>query len=294
VSEPRDRTTRTERGDGAPARARVEGPGAKPPDKNDTTYWDAEAYHRVSDPQVAWGRAVLERLALRGGERVVDAGCGTGRLTRELAGRLPGGEIVALDASRQMLEQARTHLHGLRTGVRLVQASMPLLPLAAWADVFFSTATFHWVSDHPALFANIFISLKPGGILHAQCGGAGNLAAARAPAEEVMRLPRFARWFDGWLGPWEFAGDRQTADRLAAAGFGEIDTSLDAAPIAFESERDYRAFVKVVVFRLHLARLPEELQSAFLDEIVARLSALPQRFTLDYWRLNIHARRPRL
>lgn len=267
---------------------RVGGPGAKPPDKD----WDAEAYHRVSDPQVAWGRAVLERLELRGDERVVDAGCGTGRLTRELAGRLPRGEIVALDASPQMLEQARAHLADCRPPVWLVEASLPALPLAGWADVFFSTATFHWVGDHPALFANILIALKPGGILHAQCGGAGNLAAARAPAEEVMRLPRFARWFARWQGPWEFAGDLETADRLATAGFTGIDTSLEAAPIVFDNERDYRAFVTVVVFRLHLARLPEELQSAFLDEIVARVSALPQRFTLDYRRLNIHAQRP--
>jgi len=255
--------------------------------------WNAEAYHRVSDPQVSWGRAVLARLALGGDERVVDLGCGTGRLTRELAARLPHGDVVALDASRQMLEQAVAHLAGVSPPVKFVEARLPHIPLAGWADVVFSTATFHWVRDHPALFSNILIALAPGGLLHAQCGGGPNLAQARAPADEVMRLPAFARWFADFQGAWEFADDRVTAGRLRAAGFTGIETSLESAPIEFADEASYRAYVTTVVFRLHLARLPEELRTAFLDEVVERVRLLPQGFTLDYWRLNLRARRPR-
>jgi len=254
--------------------------------------WNAEAYHRLSDPQVSWGRAVLARLALRGDERVADLGCGTGRLTRELAVRLPHGQVVALDASRQMLDQAVAHLAGVSPPVKFVQARLPDIPLAGWADVVFSTATFHWVRDHPALFANILTALAPGGLLHAQCGGGSNLEHARAPAEDVMRLPAFAPWFAGFEGAWEFAGDGVTASRLRAAGFTDIETSLESAPIAFADEPSYRAYVTTVVFRLHLARLPETLRAAFLDEIVERVRRLPQGFTLDYWRLNLRGRRP--
>jgi len=257
-----------------------------------THEWNAEAYHRVSDPQVSWGRAVLARLALRGDERVADLGCGTGRLTRELATRLPHGEVVALDASRQMIRQAVGHLADVLPAVRFVEARLPDIPLAGWAGVVFSTATFHWVRDHPALFANILTALAPGGLLHAQCGGGPNLAQARAPAEEVMRLPAFAPWFVDFAGAWEFADDRVTAARLAAAGFTAIETSLESAPIEFQDEATYRAYVTTVVFRLHLARLPEALRPAFLDEVVERVRRLPQRFTLDYWRLNIRAQRP--
>lgn len=263
-------------------------PGAKPPDKD----WDAEQYHRVSDPQVTWGRAVLERLELRGDERVIDAGCGTGRLTRELAARLPNGVVIGLDASEQMLEQARTHLADSRPPVRFVQALLPDIPFAGWADVIFSTATFHWVRNHPALFTSIHRALKRGGVLHAQCGGGQNLAQARAPAEAVMRLPRFAKWFVDWQPIWEFADHRVTANRLLAAGFTDVSTSLEAAPVTFEDEPRYRAFVSTVVFRLHLAKLPDELRSSFLGEIVARLPKTPARFNLDYWRLNLRARRP--
>jgi len=257
----------------------------------DGTDWDSQAYHRVSDPQFAWGRAVLEKLALDGNERVIDAGCGTGRLTRELSARLPRGELIALDASPQMLDLARTYLADCRPPVRFVHASLPAIPFAGWADVVFSTATFHWVRNHPALFTNIQRALRSGGVLHAQCGGGQNLAAARAPAEAVMRLPRFAQWFADWEPIWEFADHRVTADRLAGAGFTDIDTSLEAAPITFENEETYRAFVSTVVFRLHLAKLPEELRPVFLDEIVARLPKGRARFKLDYWRLNLRARK---
>lgn len=250
--------------------------------------WNASEYHRVSDPQYAWGRAVLDRLELRGDERVVDAGCGTGRLTRELAQRLPEGQLVALDASDRMLAEARRHLGDAGESIYFVRASLPALPFSKWADVIFSTATFHWVLDHKALFANVSRALRRGGVLHAQCGGGQNLAQARMPAEAVMRLPAFAKWFADWQPVWEFADHRVTADRLARAGLTNIDTSLEAAPVTFPDEPSYRAFVTTVVFRLHLARLPEDLRSAFLDEVIARLPS-SQGFTLDYWRLNIRA-----
>ncbi|HEX5071028.1 MAG TPA: methyltransferase domain-containing protein [Vicinamibacterales bacterium] len=253
--------------------------------------WNAAEYHRVSDPQVAWGRAVLARLELRGDERVIDAGCGTGRLTKDLAARLPGGTVVGLDASRQMLEQARTHLADSQTPVQLVEVLLPAMPIVNWADVVFSTATFHWVPDHPSLFANIYRALKPGGLLHAQCGGAGNLAEARRPAEELMALPPFAPFFRDWRSVWEFADDTQTAHRLAAAGFSDVQTSLEPAPIRFADEPSYRAFVETVVYRVHLSALPAHLRSSFLDEVVGRAVNAPNGPTLDYVRLNLTGRK---
>src|ERR1700738_4420085 len=76
----------------------------------ETADWNAETYHRVSAPQLRWGLEVMSELKLRGDETVVDAGCGTGRLTAELLARLPRGRVIAVDASRQMLDEARAHL----------------------------------------------------------------------------------------------------------------------------------------------------------------------------------------
>ena len=72
--------------------------------------WNASSYDKVADPQTRWGAEVLERLPLERDETVLDAGCGTGRVTELLLARLPRGRVVALDFSGAMLEQARARL----------------------------------------------------------------------------------------------------------------------------------------------------------------------------------------
>ena len=75
--------------------------------------WDASTYQRISDPMTAWGERVLGRLELRGDESALDAGCGTGRVTRMLAERLPRGRVLAVDASAAMVEEAAARLADL-------------------------------------------------------------------------------------------------------------------------------------------------------------------------------------
>jgi trans-aconitate 2-methyltransferase len=213
-----------------------------------STEWDAASYHTVSAPQTSWGHVVLAGLALDGSERVIDAGCGSGRLTAALLDRLPHGRVLALDRSRNMLGVARANLRPAYGGrVSFVQASLPDVPVSGWADVVFSTATFHWVRDHPGLFAGLHAALRPGGRLHAQCGGGPNLARAHALAERVMQEAPFAPHFASWPGVWEFASAEATAARLTAAGFTEVVTALVEAPTTLASETDYRAFVTTVI-----------------------------------------------
>jgi trans-aconitate methyltransferase len=255
--------------------------------------WNATSYHKVSGPQTSWGQRVLARLALEGDERAIDAGCGSGRLTGQLLERLPKGRLVAIDRSWNMLQTARANLRPVfGPRVAFVQVALPALPFHEWADLVFSTATFHWVSDHTALFANIFTALHPGGRLHAQCGGGPNLAEAHALAEAVMQASPFRPFFEGWGGAWQFASAEATAERLEAAGFDDIVTALEPAPTALATEDDYREFVTTVIYHPHLSRLPEALRPRFIDEVTRRAAAQDPPFTLDYWRLNMQARRP--
>ena len=257
------------------------------------TEWNAASYHKVSGPQTSWGQKVLLRLSVAGDERVIDAGCGSGRLTGELLKRLPGGRLVAIDRSWNMLMTARANLRPIfGDRVSFVQVSLPELPFANWADLVFSTATFHWVKDHDALFTNILRALRPGGRLLAQCGGGPNLAHAHALAEQVMHTDPFAPYFGDWPGPWEFASAETTAGRLQAAGFVEIATSLEEAPTSLATEVDYREFVSTVIYHAHLDRLPDgALKQAFIDRVTELSAQEDPPFTLDYWRLNIQALR---
>jgi trans-aconitate 2-methyltransferase len=256
--------------------------------------WNADSYHRVSGPQTEWGRRVLSRLALKGDERVIDAGCGTGRLTGELMQMLPRGWLIAIDRSWNMLVTARANLRPEYGGrVAYVRVELPRMPFNAWADLVFSTATFHWVRDHDALFAEVLHALRPGGLLFAQCGGGPNLAQAHALAEDVMRLEQFAPYFRDWQGIWEFSTPEIAATRMRAAGFKDVETTLEPAPTSLVDEASYREFVTTVIYNPHLALLPDAgLRARFIDEVAMRASQQQPPFTLDYWRLNLQGRRP--
>jgi len=256
--------------------------------------WDAASYHRVSEPQTVWGRRVLARLDLRGDEHVIDAGCGTGRLTGELMSKLPRGCCVAIDRSWNMLLTARANLRpDFWERVRFVRVELPRMPFNGWADLVFSTATFHWVRDHAALFDNVFRALRSGGRLFAQCGGGPNLVHAHALAEDVMREAPFAPYFADWSGIWEFATPEITGERLREAGFVDVRTGLEAAPTTLADEQSYREFVTTVIYNPHLERLPDPaLRARFIDAITARAAREDPPYTLDYWRLNLEGRRP--
>ncbi len=226
-----------------------------------------------------WGTGVLERLPLTGDETVLDAGCGSGRVTEELLERLPDGRVIAADNAPSMLVEARTRLKRFGDRVSFVECDLGRpLPVEGPVDAVLSTATFHWVADHDALFANLATVLRPGGWLVAQCGGAGNVASVRRAVAELGDL---------WPGPWTFATPEETVARLAAAGFVDVRAWLHDEPTFIEPGEPMETFLATVILRAHLDRLPDSDRAAFTRRVAERLPS-PE---IDYVRLNILARR---
>ena len=248
-----------------------------------TRDWDAVTYDRVSAPHVEWAERVIERLPLRVDETVLDAGCGSGRVTRLLLERLPHGRVVAVDSAPSMVEHARAALDPERTTV--FQANLTELVLEEPVDAAFSNAVFHWIGDHDALFARMHAALRPGGRLVAQCGGKGNVQRFHDAAWAVAAEEPYAEHFAGWHGPWNFAGAEETAERLARAGFTDVETWLEPYPV---TPPDPTGFLRTVCLGPHLEQLPEGLRSGFVDEVRERCGR-----ELDYVRLNIAAEKPR-
>jgi trans-aconitate 2-methyltransferase len=245
--------------------------------------WDAATYDRVSSPQVEWAGPVLDRLSLRGDETVLDAGCGSGRVTRLLLEQLPSGNVIAVDASPSMVERART---ALGDRARVFQSDLQQLTLSEPVDAVFSNAVFHWVPDHDRLFERLLAALKPGGRLVAQCGGAGNVERFHAIAREVAEEEPYAEYLAGWEGPWNFASPEQTRERLQRAGFEQVETSLEPWPV---TPSEPVAFIETVCLGNHLDALPQELRQAYARAVADRCQ---DPLTLDYVRLNIDATRP--
>jgi trans-aconitate 2-methyltransferase len=243
--------------------------------------WDAPTYDRIAHPMARWGETVLERLLLTGSERVLDAGCGSGRVTERLLERLPAGSVVALDASPRMVEEARQRLTAFGDRVEFVVADLAQPLGIAPVDAILSTATFHWIADHDALFANLAVVLRPGGQLVAQCGGGHNLARVMAIIDDLDPERRLWR-------PWHFATPEDTRRRLEAAGFDDVNVWLndEPTPIPLDTLAEY---LRTIILGSTLERMPEPDREPFVQAVAARL---PDGL-LDYVRLNIVARRAR-
>jgi trans-aconitate 2-methyltransferase len=246
----------------------------------ETRKWDGRSYDRISGPMEALGLEVLGRLELRGEETVLDAGCGSGRITQALIERLPRGRVIALDASPSMVSAARERL-GAQADIRV--GDLLELELDEPVDAILSTATFHWIGDHDRLFQRLHSALRPGGRLVAQCGGEGNISELRGRAGEVVAREPYAEHFAAFQPPWNYAGPGETRERLRAAGFAAAECWLQPAPKQPEHPRE---FLSTIVLGPHVQHLPEELREPFMDEVLA---VLGEPVVVDYVRLNIDA-----
>jgi trans-aconitate 2-methyltransferase len=254
--------------------------------------WDGDAYHRVSGPMEAMALPVLARLQLAGHEAVLDAGCGSGRVTQHILDAVPQGQVIAVDADADMVRAAATTHAGTKANVR--QADLLELELATLdagidaVDAVFSTATFHWIQDHDTLFARLFAALGAGGRLEAQCGGAHNIARVHAVARDVARQEQYADDLYDVEGITNFYTPEETEARLRNAGFVDARCWLEEVPVTPE---DPIGYLHTIILGPHVQRLGDDLGMAYVHEVAEGLG-YPGKVTLDYVRLNISARRP--
>jgi trans-aconitate 2-methyltransferase len=239
-----------------------------------TREWDAAAYDALPLPHVAWGRRVLDRMWLAGDERVLDAGCGTGRDGEALLERWPGVHLVGIDGSEQMVAQARARL-GDRAELHVADLTEPL-PLDEPVDAVMSVAAFHWIADHDLLFSRLAAAMRPGARLTSDCGGQGQLAVMTAALVEVTG--------QGKLGT-SFKGVDETRTSLEGAGFDVEDVRLRPDPLLLEDPELMEAYLATVNLGSHLATLPQAEHRPFA-RAVREAMAEP---VIDYVRLEIDA-----
>lgn len=242
--------------------------------------WDARTYDALPLPHKRWGSSAIAKLNLVGDETVVEFGCGTGRDADALLDLLPNGRVIAVDGSKQMLEQLRVRLAPRLQQVTIVHADIRMgLELPYLADAALSVATLHWLPNHESVFHTIAGTLRSGGRLIVECGGAGNIANVRKALREVSGA-------DG-SDNWNFAGVEETKKHLESAGFNEIEVRLVPDPAKLERGEQLEAFLATVVLGAQLRKIAPEERRAFVLEVASRLPE-PE---IDYVRLQIEATR---
>jgi trans-aconitate 2-methyltransferase len=245
----------------------------------DLLEWDAQTYDSLPLPHTRWGAGVIERLGLRGTERVVDLGCGTGRDTQRLLELVPRGQVVAVDGSQQMLQQLRTRLGEQAERVEIVRADLTApFPPVVHGEAIMSVATFHWVPEHPGLFSRVAKALPAGGRFEAEFGGAGNIANFLAA---VVRA-------GGPSGDsWDFASTDATARALQDAGFVDINVRTVEDPARLERGEQLEAFIATVLLGAVLRDLPPDQGRALVKATAAEL----EDPVIDYVRVQLSATR---
>ena len=236
--------------------------------------WDAKAYDALPLPHEEWGRRVLDRMRLTGDERVLDAGCGTGRDGAALLERWPDVHLIGVDGSQRMIEQARQRLSD-RAELHVADLTQPL-PISEPVDAVMSVAAFHWIQDHDVLFANLATVMRPGARLTTDCGGQGQLEVMTAALVEVTGEGKFGT---------AFKGVEETRASLERAGFDVEDVRLRPDPLRVEDPAVLDRYLATVNLSAYLAELPEDEHATF----VRRVREAMAEPVIDYVRLEIDA-----
>lgn len=243
--------------------------------------WDPQSYglHGAFVPALADG--VLEWLAARPGEQILDLGCGDGQLTVRIAAS--GAAVMGLDASPLMAAAARAR------GLVADQGKAEQLPYASGSfDAVFSNAALHWIADQDAMMAQVRRVLRPGGRFVAEMGGHGNIASIRVALAAALERNGFGGREDGVN---FYPTPESYTRRLVQHGFTVRQMALIPRPTAL-LESGMRGWLNT--FRRGvLDSLPGHIREAVVEETIALLAPVLRdeegNWTADYVRLRFVA-----
>lgn len=228
--------------------------------------WDATDYAANSSAQYQWGSELITRLELGESERVLDVGCGDGKLTAILAQQVTFGAVTGVDASPQMVALAQQRWgHARNMAFSCVDAQQ--LAFNGVFDAVFSTSVLHWVPDHPAVLAGVRRALKPGGRMLLQMPAAGNCLQFVEAVDRVRAMPDWRRFFRDFIFPWRFCVARDYNRWLDEAGFATQRIVTVNKDMCHESPAGLAGWMRAT-WLPYLQRVPHEKQTAFVETVV--------------------------
>jgi len=249
--------------------------------------WDAGLYARSFGFIAKLGEDLLELVAPKPGERVLDLGCGTGRHVAALAAR--GVTAIGLDSDAAMIAAARA----ANPGLKFIRASGESFRLDQPVDAILSNAALHWMTRPQRAINAMARALKPGGRLVLEMGGHGNVGIIVGALHEALLEAGVAR--TALPMPWYFPRLGEYAGRLEKGGFEVDQAVLFDRPTPLDDLKGGLAEWLVMFGRMFLDAVPPDRQPALIERVVEK--ARPRifhdgRWVADYRRLRIVAHRP--
>ena len=262
------------------------------------TEWHASDYNRQSSLQQAMAKEQLARLTLQGGERILDVGCGDGKITAEIAARVPRGSVLGVDPSRDMIAFASSRFGPpTHTNLRFEMADARRLPYRDEFDVVVSFNALHWVLEQDAALASIRAALKPGGRALLRMVPSGRRESLEDVIEEIRQRPRWAGSFAGFRRPYVHFTAEEYRALAERAGFNVVRLNVHDLDWDFKTRAAYAAFAQAT-FVEWTQRLPESERAAFIADVLDRNQTVaadsPQEAnTLKFYQMEVELTVPR-
>jgi len=257
-----------------------------------TVEFDGRRYEQTSAHQKEWGTKLIQELDLRGDERILDVGCGDGTLTATLAAAVQHGSVLGIDASKGMVEAARTKQEA---NLSFEQLDILKCVFLDEFDVVFSNATLHWIKDHRKLLAILHRALVPSGVLRANFAGDGNCATLNRIAKELMARSDFRDAFVGFEWPWYMPSVDDYKELVMRSPFGNADVWGENADRHFPDATAMLGWIDhpaSVPFRQHVdPETAERFHKALADAMIAATQQEDGTCFETFRRINVLARK---
>jgi trans-aconitate 2-methyltransferase len=258
--------------------------------------WDPQEYEKHSAAQQLWARELIAKLALQGDEAVLDIGCGDGKVSAEIAALVPRGSVLGVDNSAPMIRHAIERFPPAAfPNLRFRREDASSLPFEGEFDVVFSNAALHWVRDHRPVLHGITRSLRPGGRILLQMGGAGNAAGVLAVLDDLTCEPEWREYFEGAGCPYGFHAPDEYRCWLRDARLTPVRVDLIPKDMTHPGEEGLAGWLRTT-WLPYTQRVPEERREEFVVDLVRRyVRRFPPdaegRVHVEMVRLEVEARR---
>jgi len=238
------------------------------------TEWDAAAYARRSGLQQVMAEEVLALLQVEGSERVLDVGCGDGKITAEVAARVPRGTVVGVDASQDMIAFASGHFGPeFRPNLRFEVADARRLAFRNEFNLVISFNALHWIPEQDAALRCIRSALTSDGQAVLRLVPAGERKSLETVVEETRLSSRWIAYFREFHDPYLHLTPEQYGAVAERNGLRVLDLDTEAKAWDFQSRTEFFAFCSVGLVEW-TRRLPEAERPVFINDVLDRYQSV--------------------